>query len=99
MVKVQEKRKCSRLPLVMNVVGSKGFLGFTRNISHEGCFIETEEGINGVVYISFELPTNETVYTPFKVNWKNNKGFGIEFILDCENIIILSRYLWVKNID
>ncbi len=92
MLNEQEKRKHSRLPLVMNVSGSKGFLGFTRNFSFEGCFIETNDAIDDVVYISFELPTHETVHTPFKVIWSNNKGTGTEFILDYENIIILSRY-------
>lgn len=92
----ENRRKHRRLGLDfgIQVFEHKGdLLGLAKNISLGGCFLETKQQIKNKV-LAFELPdTLETVYTPYKVQWENDKGVGIEFNLDQINKKVLFRFM------
>ncbi len=95
-----ERRKHQRLDYTINVSGPDGRLGLAKNMSIDGCFIETKKSIDNTFCISYGLNKRlKVVNMKCRVIWKNNFGIGTKFSLDDENKKILSQGLFIKNVE
>lgn len=91
----KERRNEPRLDLKFNVYGANGYLGYTRNVSLNGCYLETVYKIKKkTLDISFELPDSlQIVNTKCRIAWNRGICSGLRFIMDDENRKIHSQFI------
>ena len=101
MLNEQKKREHPRLETPIKVFEPGGkLIGSTKNLSFNGCFIETKEQTNNAFNVSFLLPPNyRNVNALCEVKWRNNSGVGIAFTLDIKNKTILFEWLFLKGLE
>lgn len=95
-MKRQEKRNIPRLNIRFNVYDSENnFLGVTKNISANGCFLETKKNIkSGTMKISVEmLGTLGRIKINCNVTGQDKNGVGIKLIMDDNHIKNFARIL------
>ncbi len=101
MLNEQEKREHPRLVESLKVFEPNGkLLGVTKDISLGGCFIETKEHTNNAFNILFLLPQACGIVNALcEVKWSNNSGVGTALTLNTKNKVILSEWLFIKDLE
>lgn len=88
-MKKKEKRFLKRFNTRFSVYDSEGnLLGFTKNISASGCFLETKKIVNrDAMKISIELPGMiGRIKMECKVIRNEKEGIGMKLLMDEEHI-------------
>lgn len=91
----KERRKEQRFGFCLNIYGLNGLLGYTKNISLNGCLLKTKSNFIGKIHdISFGLTTSPKMITSkCEIIWEKNGTFGIKLMIDVENKMIHSKFL------
>tara|TARA_Y100000294_G_scaffold74749_1_gene70388 strand:- start:561 stop:872 length:312 start_codon:yes stop_codon:yes gene_type:complete len=95
-MKEQYKKRAHRFNFALKVYNENGYLlGITKNISSDGCFLQTQNDINrDKLSISIELPGElGTVNMDCKVVRNEDTGLGTKLFLEDENRKNFSRII------